>query len=223
MRHYPRQSVRITTALNPAAAPIDGPFRLGCVQVRGGQQAFDAERHLAPTALNDRHGCVAVTHSRVNASGQNAHARPSHTGTRAGDGRQCGPARSTLRPRRSARSFRPRSQGTPRKWRWWRHRRGRRGRQPTETPCADWPARWRTIRRPHAVADYPTGQGRRLHERRSGVACAVRTSATSPRATSCSSANWRIVSNIENRVRPEDRSAISSDLRTSASSRSRTA
>ena len=42
-------------------------------------------------------------------------------------------------------------------------------------------------------------------------------------ATSCSSANWRIVSSIENRVRPEDRSATSSDLRTSASSRSRTA
>ena len=42
-------------------------------------------------------------------------------------------------------------------------------------------------------------------------------------ATSCSSANWRIVSSIENRVRPDDRSATSSDLRTSASSRSRMA
>ena len=38
-----------------------------------------------------------------------------------------------------------------------------------------------------------------------------------------SSANWRIVSSIENRVRPVDRSATSNDLRTSASSRSRTA
>ena len=45
----------------------------------------------------------------------------------------------------------------------------------------------------------------------------------SPPATSCSSANWRIVSSIENRVRPDDRSATSSDLRTSASSRSRMA
>ena len=45
----------------------------------------------------------------------------------------------------------------------------------------------------------------------------------SPRATSCSSANWRIVSSIENRVRPDDRSATSSDLRTRASSRSRMA
>ena len=44
-----------------------------------------------------------------------------------------------------------------------------------------------------------------------------------PPATSCSSANWRIVSSIENRVRPDDRSATSSDLRTKASSRSRTA
>ena len=51
----------------------------------------------------------------------------------------------------------------------------------------------------------------------------LRTSVASPRATSCSSANWRIVSSIENRVRPEDLSATSSDLRTSASSRSRTA
>ena len=42
-------------------------------------------------------------------------------------------------------------------------------------------------------------------------------------ATSCSSANWRIVSSIENRVRPGDRSATSSDLRTKASSRSRMA
>ena len=48
------------------------------------------------------------------------------------------------------------------------------------------------------------------------------TSVASPPATSCSSANWRIVSNIENRVRPDDRSAMSSDLRTSASRRSRT-
>ena len=38
-----------------------------------------------------------------------------------------------------------------------------------------------------------------------------------------SSANWRMVSSIENRVRPVDRSATSSDLRTSASSRSSTA
>ena len=45
----------------------------------------------------------------------------------------------------------------------------------------------------------------------------------SPPATSCSSANSRIVSSIENRVRPEDLSATSSDLRTSASSRSSTA
>ena len=52
---------------------------------------------------------------------------------------------------------------------------------------------------------------------------AVRTSVASPRATSCSSANWRIVSSIENRVRPDDRSATSSDLRTKASSRSSTA
>ena len=40
-----------------------------------------------------------------------------------------------------------------------------------------------------------------------------------PLDTSCSLANWRIVSNIENRVRPADRSATSNDLRTSASSR----
>ena len=52
---------------------------------------------------------------------------------------------------------------------------------------------------------------------------AARISDASPRATSCSSANWRIVSSIENRVRPDDRSATSSDLRTSASSRSRMA
>ena len=45
----------------------------------------------------------------------------------------------------------------------------------------------------------------------------------SPLATSCSSANWRIVSNIENRVRPADRSAVTSDLRTSESNRSNTA
>ena len=45
----------------------------------------------------------------------------------------------------------------------------------------------------------------------------------SPLATSCSSANWRIVSSIEYRVRPDDRSATNSDLRTSASSRSRMA
>ena len=45
-------------------------------------------------------------------------------------------------------------------------------------------------------------------------------SEASPRATSCSSANWRIVSSIENRVRPEDWSATSSDLRTKASSKS---
>ena len=51
----------------------------------------------------------------------------------------------------------------------------------------------------------------------------MRTSVASPLATSCSSANWRIVSSIENRVRPDDRSAMSSDLRTSASSRSRMA
>ena len=43
----------------------------------------------------------------------------------------------------------------------------------------------------------------------------------SPLATSCSSANWRIVSSIEKRVRPADRSATSSDFRTSASSSSR--
>ena len=41
-----------------------------------------------------------------------------------------------------------------------------------------------------------------------------------PDATSCSSANWRMVSSIENRVRPDERSATSSDLRTSASSTS---
>ena len=54
-------------------------------------------------------------------------------------------------------------------------------------------------------------------------AWAARISDASPRATSWSSANWRIVSSIENRVRPEDLSATSSDLRTRASSRSRVA
>src|ERR1700722_12064732 len=53
--------------------------------------------------------------------------------------------------------------------------------------------------------------------------CASRISDASPRATSCCSANWRIVSSIENRVRPEILSATSSDLRTSASSRSKIA
>src|SRR5258707_11443071 len=45
----------------------------------------------------------------------------------------------------------------------------------------------------------------------------------SPVCTSCSSANWRMVSNIENRVRADERSATRSDLRTRASNKSRVA
>ncbi len=48
----------------------------------------------------------------------------------------------------------------------------------------------------------------------------MRASVASPRVASCSSANWRIVSSIENRVWPDDRSAMTNDLRTKASSRS---
>jgi hypothetical protein len=44
-------------------------------------------------------------------------------------------------------------------------------------------------------------------------ACASRTSVASPVPTSCSSANWWMVSTIEYRVRPADRRAISIDLR----------
>src|SRR6516162_2480191 len=47
-------------------------------------------------------------------------------------------------------------------------------------------------------------------------AWAARTSSATPRAASCSSANWRIVSGIENRACPDERSARSSDFRTSA-------
>ena len=54
-------------------------------------------------------------------------------------------------------------------------------------------------------------------------ACAARAVAAAPCAASCSSANWRIVSSIENRVRPAERPVTSSDLRTKASSRSRIA
>ena len=55
------------------------------------------------------------------------------------------------------------------------------------------------------------------------LACALRARSASPLAISCSSANCRIVSSIENRVRSADLSATNSDLRTNASSRSKTA
>jgi hypothetical protein len=45
--------------------------------------------------------------------------------------------------------------------------------------------------------------------------------AGTPRPCAAHAANWRIVSSINNRVRPDHRSAMSSDLRTSASNRSR--
>ena len=78
-------------------------------------------------------------------------------------------------------------------------------------------------RMPRVVADCPTARGRRLPARRSSGHARCGLSSASPVATSCSSANWRIVSSIENRVRVDDRSATTSDLRTSASSRSRVA
>jgi hypothetical protein len=65
----PQHCVRVATALNPAAAPIGTPFRLPCVQVRGAERGFDVEWHLASAAFNNRHACVAVTHSRLNPSG----------------------------------------------------------------------------------------------------------------------------------------------------------
>ena len=66
------------------------------------------------------------------------------------------------------------------------------------------------------AGDCPTGQARRLRGLRSNGRARSRAPRPRPVATSCSSANWRIVSNIENRVRPDERSATTSDLRTKA-------
>ncbi len=54
-------------------------------------------------------------------------------------------------------------------------------------------------------------------------ACAVRAASAAPVRTSCSSANCRMVSSMENRVREDVGEATKSDLRTSASSMSRVA
>ena len=71
-----------------------------------------------------------------------------------------------------------------------------------------------------AVADCPTAPARRLPAPRSSGHARCGSSSAAPVCTSCSSANWRMVSSIENRVRSADRSATNSDLRTRASSRS---
>ncbi len=102
-------------------------------------------------------------------------------------------------------------------------RRGHLGRRPTETRCASWPTRLRTSRMPPVVGGCPIARRCRLLALRSSGHGQFVPRPASPRVASCSSANWRIVSSIEYRVRPDERSATSSDLRTNASSRSSTA
>ena len=69
------------------------PFGLADDHVRSAKPALDAERHLV-AATGDHHlAGVAVADSRLDPSGQCSTATPSHTGTRAGDGRRRGRAR----------------------------------------------------------------------------------------------------------------------------------
>ena len=65
-------TVCVSRPREPGCGTIRRKLKLADDHIREGQQAFDAERHLASAALKDRLACVAVTYSRVDASGSKA-------------------------------------------------------------------------------------------------------------------------------------------------------
>ena len=210
----------VVSPLELSAAQLRPPLRLSNSEIRRTKPPFHPVRRrvqgLSQNSLTD-----FDSGSRLQFSQPSSTVTRSHTDSQAVRVRRRPRARSALPPTRRAHSSRHRSRGAPRTSRAWRRHRDRRGRRPSETRCGGWrvrrrtmyASRWRGLSHSAIISASQPAKWR---------ACADPASAASPRATSFSSANWRIVSNIENRVRPVDRSATSNDLRTSASSRSRT-
>ena len=77
--------------------------------VRSAEQALDAVRHLVAATADQPSGRRRCSGQPPRSVRPCSTATPSRTGTRAGDGRRRGRVRSALRPRRSARNFRPRT------------------------------------------------------------------------------------------------------------------
>ena len=212
----------VAAACQPGAAPLDPSFRLADDHIRNAQPAFEAERHLVAATADHNLGIVSVAGSRLDPSGHPALRRQHVQERQPGMVDRAGGFDQLFRPGDRLMLVDQIAE---------QRRVGGDGGGDIQIAVVGGPPEGGSqvgqldgeppvgvslsgaVPKGHDVG-FPSGEVPRVGGPNLGRFAM---------ATSCSSANWRIVSSIENRVRPEDRSATSSDLRTRASSRSRVA
>jgi hypothetical protein len=210
----PGDPVGVATACELGAAPLDASFGLADGRVHSARQALEAERHLVAATADHQLGGVAVADRLPGPSGVVALRRQHVQERQSGMVDRAGGLDELLGPGYRLVIVDPKAEE--------RRVGGEGGGDIQVAPVGGPPKRGAQIGQLHA--EPPVGLPLPGAVPQSeDVGFAPGQVAGAPLATSCSSANWRIVSSIENRVRPEDRSATSSDLRTKASSRSMTA